>query len=259
MPYDTLSLDQSGHVATVTMTRTERRNPFDRAAAEEIARALDEAVARPETRVVVLTGSGDFFSAGADVRVFRDASGAELARLLEPVVDLAKKFFRLRVPTIARVNGMALGGGAGLVSLCDFAIAVDDTVIGYPEIHLGIFPATVGVLLARSVPRRVAVDLLFTGRRISTVEAARLNVINEAVARDRLDARVAELAAELAAKSPRALATLKSAFYAQADRDYESALDLVIEQFVELASGPDAKEGLSAFLEKRRPRWTSEP
>jgi methylglutaconyl-CoA hydratase len=207
--------------------------------------------------VLVLTGAGDVFSAGGDLKAFKESKPLEHLDKVAPVLELVKKFFSVRFPTIARVQGHALGGGAGLVSLCDFAIASENAELGYPEINMGIIPAAVAVVLARTVPRRVAVDLLFRARRIDASEAARLQVINEAVAPNKLDETVNALAMELAGKSGPALRALKSLYYAQQDESLERAIEHGLDKFAALTSGEDVQEGLASFFEKRKPDWPS--
>jgi len=257
VPYQTLLLKKSGPVATLTMNRPEKRNPLDQLSATEMIQALDEVQNDPTLRVLVLTGAGEVFSAGGDLKAFQESKPLDHLDKVAPVLDLVKKFFSIRYPTIARVQGHALGGGAGLVSLCDFAIAADDIELGYPEINLGIIPAAVAVVLARTVPRRTAVDLLFRGRRIGAAEAARLLVINESVPRKDLDAKVDALAKELSGKSGPALRALKSLYYGQQDESLERAIEHGLDKFAALAGGEDVQEGLAAFFEKRKPDWPS--
>ena len=253
--YETLRVEPDGPVGRIVLDRPEKRNPLGRKTAEELIHAARHLDGLEEIRVLVLTGSGPAFSAGGDIQAFAESSPLEHREGVRPVAELVRTMFGLSIPTIARVQGHALGGGAGLVSMCEFAIAADDVQLGYPELSIGLFPAAVGVLLARMVPRRTAIDLLFRGRRISAAEALDLGLVNEVVPREQLDDRVDALAAELASKSPVALAHLKAAFHAQGDLPLDRAIDLALEKFVTLTTSEDAREGLAAFLEKRAPTW----
>ncbi len=257
MPYETLLYEKKGPAVWVTMNRPEKRNPLDFLSATELCRSLDEAQADSSVRVYVLTGAGPVFSAGGDLKAFAESKPLEHLDKVAPVLELVKKFFSSRFPTIARVQGHAMGGGAGLVSLCDFAVAADDIDFAYPEINLGIIPAAVAVVLARSVPRRIAIDLLFRGRKISGKEAAAWMIVNEAVPKEKLDECVNALAEELAGKSGPGLRALKSLFYSQQDESLEKAIEHGLDKFVGLTAGEDAKEGLAAFIEKRKPDWPS--
>lgn len=255
MAYDTLRLSRRGGVATVTLARPDKRNPLDGPGARELLEAVAFVQSASWARVLVLTGEGPAFCAGGDLKAFVRARPLDHLDGVAPIVELAKRMFSLKVPTLARVNGLALGGGAGLVTLCDFAIAAEDAELGYPEINLGLIPATVAVLLARTVGRRAAFDLLFTGRRVKGQEAVAMGLINQAVPRAALDPAVSARAKELSGKSPMALRQLKALFYGQMDQPLERALEGALDKFVGLTSGEDAKEGLDAFFAKRRPRW----
>lgn len=255
MGYQTILLDRDGAVATLTMNRPDSRNPLDQAGAAEMVAALAEVQADQAIRVLIITGAGKIFCTGGDIKAYARTKPLEHLDGVDPIIELIKKCFALRMPIIAKVQGSALGGGAGVVSMCDFAIAADDVAIGYPEIKLGLMPATVAVLLARQVPRRTAVDLLFTGRKLDAEEAVAIGLFNEAVPRAKLDRRVDELAQTLAGQSPLALRQLKAAFYGQADQPLERALEMAVDKFIGLTSSEDAMEGLSAFMEKRPPNW----
>ena len=258
MSYQTLTLAREGAVATVMLNRPEQRNPIDSAGCRELVSALDACDQDTSTRVIVVAAAGKHFSAGGDLKAFRDVEPMAALDHVTPVIDVATTMFRLRKPTIARVHGLALGGGAGLISMCDFAIAARSVQIGYPEINIGLIPATVGVLLARMVPRRVAADLLFTGRWIGAEQAAALHIINEVVPDAGLDDRVAELAHDLAQKSPLAMRQLKAAFYSEADLPLQHALESAVDKFATLLSAEDGKEGIRAFFDKRAAKWANQ-
>lgn len=255
MTYATLNIDRDTHVATITLNRPDKRNPLDALGARELTRALWELHGDADVRVVVLAAAGPVFCAGGDLATFESARALEMPEHVRPIMELAETFFKVRLPTVAQVHGHALGGGAGLVSMCDFAFMAEGAEIGYPEINLGIIPATVSVLLARMVPRRVAAELVFTGRRIDAQEAARLGLVNAALPVQDLEGHVTKIAYELAQKSPLALRQLKAAFYGQADLPLSRALELAVEKFASLMSSDDAREGLRAFAEKRKAQW----
>lgn len=256
MAFETLLYERRGPVATITLNRPDKRNYLDARMGGEFIQAARQAGADPESRVLVVTGAGDVFCAGGDIKAFAAARPMEQRDGVGYVREMIMTLLSLRLPTIARVQGPALGGGAGLVSMCDFAIASEDALMGYPEMNLGLIPAMVAVLLQRTIGRRAAADLLFTGRIVKGREAAALGLVNDAVPRAGLDDRVATLAATLAEKSPVAVRQLKALFYLQGDLSLERALDAGIDKFVGLSASEDMKEGIAAFLENRKPNFT---
>jgi len=243
--------------ATITLNDPERRNPLSNAVMGELAEAMRRACQDPEARVIVLTGAGDrAFSAGGDLASgFVDAPLAGHAGR-GALVDLVRAMRRCAKPIVARVNGHALGGGFGLVAASDIAVAVDDAALGTPEIDVGLWPMMITAVLQPLVPRRALLEMMLLGRRFDAVEAERLGIVNQVVARHDLDRTVDATVAALLAKSPAAIALGKSAFYAVADMDVDTALDHLHTGLTAIAMTEDAAEGVSAFVEKRHPDWT---
>jgi enoyl-CoA hydratase/carnithine racemase len=244
-------------VARLTIDRPAKRN----ALSWEVVRALREAVAGagadPEVRVVVLTGAGDrAFCSGVDLSGMAAGAGAlelheargELARLFEDLWALGK-------PTIARVRGFALAGGFGLALACDLVVAADDAVFGAPEVDVGLWPHMITVPLTRSMPPKVALELMLTGRRVPAAEAAALGFVSRVVPVGSLDEAVDELAATLASKSPAVLSLGLASFHAVWDMAAGDALRLLHPMLTVSAATEDAAEGLAAFAERRPPRW----
>src|SRR5580765_1877692 len=204
MPYEAVLYDVTKGVATITINRPDRRNALSWQVMTELRDAFEVAKQDDDVRVVVLTGAGDkAFCAGADLTgmaadagwaALHDARG-ELARLFRAMWELGK-------PIIARVRGYALAGGFGLCLACDFVIAADDAQFGTPEINVGLWPFMITVPLMRSMPPKVALELMMTGRRVDATEAQRIGFVTRVVPVAELDASVAELAATLASKSP---------------------------------------------------------
>jgi methylglutaconyl-CoA hydratase len=211
-------------------------------------------------RVVVLTGAGRSFSAGADLNwMGRTASYSEaenladaraLARLMQTLNELPK-------PTVARVNGAALGGGTGLVACCDIAIASERAVFGTTEVRLGLIPAVIGPYVLAAVGARHARRLMLTGERISAAEALRLGLVHEVVAPEALDAAVERVAAELLKGGPAALAAAKRLIGDLAGRPLvPDLIDDTARRIAALRAAPEAREGIGAFLAKRAPGWS---
>ena len=258
MPYfEALLYAVTDGVATVTINRPERRNALSWAVMTELRQALATVKADPEVSVVVLTGAGDTaFCAGADLSGM--AAGAGWAELHDARGELARLFrdmWELGKPIIARVRGYALAGGFGLALACDLVVASDDSQFGTPEIDVGLWPYMITVPLMRSMPPKVALELMMTGRRVAADEAARIGFVNRVVAPDELDAVVGELAATLASKSPAIMKLGRDSFYAAWDLAAEEALRLLHPMLTVTTNTEDAAEGLAAFAEKRRPAW----
>lgn len=254
----TIRLDVAGPVATITMNKPERKNPLGPEMVNELAIALDDARDDAAVRAIVITGAGAAFSAGGDLK--QTSGGADGAG--EPLphrgdyVDLLMRFTALGKPTIARIPGVAMGGGLGIVASCDFAIACESAVLGTPEIQRGLFPMMIMAVLRRVVSRRRLMEMMLLGEKLSARDAERIELVSKVVPDAELDAAVATLAGKLAAQSPTAMRMGLAAFHAQADRDLAASLPMLRDQLVAILGTEDAREGLMAFLEKRAPTWT---
>ena len=246
------------HVATITINREERRNALSWDVIAHLRDRLADAKADAAVRVVVLTGAGDrAFCAGADLTTM--AAGASFLDLHEGrggLADLFLDMYALGKPTIARVRGFALAGGFGLALACDFVIAADDAQFGLPEIDVGLWPYMITVPLMRSMPPKKALELMLTGRRLGVDEAERIGFLNRVVAADDLDAAVAELATSLASKSPAIVKLGRDSFYEVWDRSAADALAYLHPMLTLTTLTEDSQEGITAFSEKRAPRWT---
>jgi methylglutaconyl-CoA hydratase len=249
-------LTRDGPVATITLNRPEMRNAIGPAVIAQVTQ-LFQVLAIDETRIVVITGAGTAFSAGADVdwmRASRDltpeqnVADAAAARTMFEAVDACPK------PVVARVNGHALGGGLGLVACADIAIAVEGATFGFSEVRLGLIPAMISPYVLRSIGPGQARALFTTGRRFGAAEAHRLGLVHAVASPDDLDAAVTDACADLLRAGPHAVAAAKRLI-----RDATAALALpdLAERLADLRARPEAQEGLSAFLEKRDPYWTS--
>jgi enoyl-CoA hydratase/carnithine racemase len=258
MEFESLLYDIDDWVATITINRPERRNALSWTVMTELRRAFAEAKADPDVRVVVLTGAGDkAFSAGADLSGMAAGAGfvdlhdarGELARLFREVWELGK-------PTVARVRGYSLAGGFGVALMCDVVIAADDAQFGTPEIDVGLWPMMITAPMLRSMPPKVALELMMTGRRVSAHEALEIGFVNRVVTVEELDAAVAEITSVLASKSPAVMKLGRDAFYAVLDQDAEHALRLLQAGLTLITQTDDAAEGILAFQEKRVPKWS---
>jgi enoyl-CoA hydratase len=246
-------------IRTVTIDREARRNALDRATLDELEAALADVARAPDVRVVVLRGAGTgAFSAGADLKeLLAHATLEERRRHFDGVARVIRAMHELAVPVVARVQGFALAGGCGLAVAADFTIAAESAVFGLPEIGIGLLPLVVSAPILRATgSRKVVLDLMLTGRRVAADEALRLGLATRVVPDARLDDEVDALAAQLASLSSAALRLGKEAVYAMSEMEYGAALRYLREMIVLTASTEDAREGITAFFEKRDPKWT---
>ncbi len=246
----------TGHVATVTLNRPEQRNPLSATMLRDLATALRWCRDEPEVRVVVLTGAGRVFCAGADLSSFDGhESGLEKYRSRDLFVELFLLMAELGKPIVGRINGHALAGGFGLACSCDVLVAVDTATFGTTEINVGIWPMMIQAILARSVPRHVLLEMELLGERWTATQLQVLGVLNRVVSAEHLDATVDELAQQLASKSPVAMKLGRDSFYRQQDMDFRAAMHYLHGQFLLVSDTEDSREGIKAFFEKRRPEF----
>lgn len=259
MSYSTLTFQTEGDIATITLTRPEKRNAISAQMIFDLLGALDQAESSP-TRVVILTGSGKAFCAGMDLEELQAlASVHSLAKHLEDARRIAKMFYRLYSfpkPVVAAVNGAAIAGGCGLATLADITIAVPEATFGYTEVRIGFVPALVAVFLRRQIGEKQARELLLTGKIIDAAAAMRMGLVNEIAQAESLMDRAREVALSIVACSPSSVAQTKKMFHLHDERALRAELELAIEANAEIRSTEDFREGIAAFLEKRPPRWT---
>ena len=247
--------------ARITLNRPEIHNAFDDRLIAELTAALAALAGDDAVRVVVLTGSGKSFSAGADLNWMRRTSTYGEAENLADARALAKLMATLNElpkPTLARVNGAALGGGTGLVACCDIVVASAQATFGTTEVRHGLIPAVIGPYVVAAIGVRQARRLMLTGERISAAEAARIGLVHEVVARDELDAAITRILDHLLKGGPRALAAAKRLVHDLAGRPIDADLiDDTARRIAALRATAEACEGLAAFLDKRQADWLS--
>jgi enoyl-CoA hydratase/carnithine racemase len=244
-------VEDDGIVTRITMHRPERRN----ALSVELMEALTDALRAASGRVVVIAGAGPAFSAGHDLGEVLEADRAEAERVFDVCTRLMTTVQSIDQPVIARVHGVATAAGCQLVASCDLAIAESGARFATPGVRIGLFCSTPMVPLARSVGPKRALQMLFTGDMVDAGTALGWGLVNDVVPANELDAAVAALAARIAEASPAVLALGKRAFYEQQGLASAAAYELACRTMVDNAGLPDAKEGISAFLEKRTPTW----
>lgn len=257
MTYETISLRPEVPVTTLVLDQPERRNVLSLACMRELLDAFD-AVAASGARVLVIEGNGPVFSAGHDLAEMTERRDpAFYEELFTTCVRLMTRVHELPQPVVAKVHGVATAAGCQLVAACDLAIAADTARFATPGVNIGLFCSTPMVPVARSVGRKRALEMLFTGEMIDAQTALEWGLVNRVVPADALDGAVDELAARLVRSSASVLALGKRAFYSQDGLREDAAYDLTCNVMVENAGADDAHEGMRAFLEKRTPRWSS--
>jgi enoyl-CoA hydratase/carnithine racemase len=254
--YATIAWAQEDAILRLTLDRPDKRNPISPQTCGDLVHALGRARADPVVRVVVLTGAGAVFSAGGDLSQMAGGAGApEGAAPPASLVELFTAMHELGRPIIAMVNGHALAGGLGLVVASDLAVASDQATFGTTEIRVGLWPMMVSAELARAVGRKQALDLMLTGRRVGAAEALAMGLVNRVVPAASLEAETFALARELAELSPATISLGLRAFYRTQDMELGEALRYLEGQLGAVLALEDAREGLTAFLQKRKPVW----
>jgi enoyl-CoA hydratase/carnithine racemase len=254
--YAKITTSTSGGVLTITLNVPERRNAIGPQMTNELLWALADAREATDVRAVVITGAGKAFCAGGDFQQMTSGADAEALPHKGDYADLLLALRQSDKPVIAKVNGHAMGGGLGIVASATFAIASSDAQLGTPEIQVGLFPMMIMAVLGRLIPRRRLVQMMLLGEKLHADEAARIGLVNESVAHADLDARVHVLVTALLDKSSSTMRLGLRAFAEQDDMDLEAALPMLREKLAECLATDDAREGLTAFLEKRAPKWS---
>lgn len=259
MPYNTLTLAHEDRVALITLNRPEKRNAVSFGLLSDLMAALDE-VERSHAQVLIITGAGKAFCAGLDLEELKGLLGKTHEENLKDSAFMANMFRRLYefpLPTIAAVNGAAIAGGTGIATMCDFTLAVPEAKFGYTEVKIGFIPALVSSILVWQVGHKIARDLLMTGRLFDAAEAHRYGLVNEVVEPERLMPRARQLAAELLELSPSSVRLTKKLINGFLARSLDEQIAQAIEDNARIRTTEDFREGVTAFLEKRKPRWNS--
>ncbi|WP_142810299.1 enoyl-CoA hydratase/isomerase family protein [Tepidiphilus olei] len=261
--YETLVIETRGPVATVWLNRPEVHNAFNAKVIEELTAAFARLDADAQVRVVVLAGRGKSFSAGGDLNWMKAAGAASFEENLEDARRLARMLWQiahLSKPTIARVHGAALGGGMGLASACDICIASQRAVFATSEVRLGLIPSAISPYVIRAIGVRQATRYFQSAERIDAARAFALGLAHEVVEEEALDAKIEEVVQALLAGGPKAQAAAKALIDAVADRPLsEAVLEDTAQRIARLRATDEAREGLSAFLEKRPAAWVPRP
>lgn len=255
-----VDVTQSG-IARLTLNRPTARNALSLALMGELHDQLEAAAKTTRIRVIVLGASGSVFSSGHDLkemtahRADEDGGRAFFRRTMDACASLMLAIVKCPKPVIAAVQGRATAAGCQLVASCDLAIAAETADFATPGVDIGLFCSTPMVAVSRSIGRKRAMEMLFTGEPVSAAEAVRIGLINRAVPPEALAAEVTKLASAISSKSKRTLAIGKEAFYRQIEMPLAEAYAYAAQVMVENMLTADAEEGIAAFIEKRRPQW----
>jgi methylglutaconyl-CoA hydratase len=257
MNYKTIQLAYDSGVATITLNRPDKRNAISFELIDDLLRALKE-VETSDAIVLIVTGAGKAFSSGMDLDNLKALIGRSPEQNVQDsktMVRMFRSLYEFPKVTIAAVNGPAIAGGTGLALLCDFTLAVPEAKFGYTEVRIGFVPAIVSTFLLRQAGEKHARDLLLTGRIIGAEEAMRMGLINEIVAPETLIARARELAALLMENSPASLRATKKLLNDHARAELDTQIEAALRENAAIRATADFREGVTSFLEKRKPVW----
>ncbi len=258
MNYKTIQLAYDSGVATITLNRPDKRNAISFELIDDLVHALKE-VEKSDAIVLIVTGAGKAFSAGMDLdnlKVLIGRSPEQNLQDSQTMVRMFRSLYEFPKVTIAAVNGPAIAGGTGLALLCDFTLAAPEAKFGYTEVRIGFVPAIVSTFLLRQTGEKHARDLLLTGRIIGAEEAVRMGLVNEIVPAENLMARARELAALLMENSPASLRATKKLLNDHARAELDTQIEAAVRENAAVRTTADFREGITSFLEKRKPVWT---
>jgi len=258
MQLRTVQVSEADGIFSVMLNRPEKRNAISQELIDDLLRALD-AADRSSSQILMVTGAGKAFCAGLDLENLRAITRSSTEENLKDSEKMARFFralYNFRKPSIAAVNGAAIAGGCAIATLCDFTLASTEAKFGYTEVRIGFVPAIVSTFLVRQVGEKRARDLLISGRIIGAEEAWRMGLVNEVVEPRKLAGRARELALSLMENSPTSMMGTKKLLSESANRELDTQLQAAIEQNAQVRTTEDFREGVTAFLEKRKPRWS---
>jgi methylglutaconyl-CoA hydratase len=256
--YKTVLYSEAQGVATITLNRPDRRNAISYELIDDLIAALKQGESSA-AQIAILTGAGKAFCSGMDLDNLKQLTGRTHEQNLkesEIMASLFRMLYDFPKPTIAAVNGPAIAGGTGLATLCDFTLASPEAKFGYTEVRIGFVPAIVSSFLIAYVGEKRARELLLTGRVFGAEEAHKLGLVNEVVAPEQLMPRALELAAQLMENSPASLQATKKLLSGYTREQLDRQIGQAVQANGAIRQTADFKEGITSFLEKRKPKWT---
>lgn len=259
--YKTILFELKDEIVRISLSRPEVHNAFNAAMISELDDAFERAKADKSIRVAVLTGIGKSFCAGADIHWMKEIIHYSFEQNLEESLHLAEllhKIYTLPKPTLAMVNGTAIGGGTGFISACDVAIASSDAKFGLSEVKIGLVPAAISPYVIRKIGEAKAREYFLTGKRISAQQACEIGLLNEVVLPGELEGKVEEILSLLLTSGPEALASCKELIEKVPKMSFEEAKEFTARMIAHLRVSKEGQEGMMAFLEKKKPSWTKD-
>ena len=256
--FETLVVSFDGPVAKITLNRPEVHNAFNSQMFADLDRAYDAIAENEDTRVAILTGEGRSFCAGADLNWMKKVKDMTFEESVEDSLvlsELLHKMYSFRKPTIARVNGAAIGGGTGFVCVCDIGVASARAKFSFSEVKLGLVPACISPYAVRRIGESRARRFFLSGERLNAEQARDAGLVNFVVQHDELDTFIDGLVEQLVTSGPYALSACKRLIEGVSSMSLEEAKRFTAEVLADLRRGPEGQEGMAAFLEKRKPRW----
>lgn len=244
-----------------TINRESKRNSISKDMSALFFKYLDQAENDIGVRAISITGAGTkAFCAGADLgsNITKDDDKKDTSDFFQEYANLLKRIAGFPKPTLAKVNGFCLAGGTGFMLACDIVIAADTAKFGTPEVNVGLFPMMIGALIFRNVLKKKAMEMILLGEQITAQQACEMGMLTHVVPADKLDEQVAKVLKTLSYKSPIGMKLGKQAFYATADMPFEEAVDYLALQLKKVVGTNDAREGIAAFIEKRKPDFMGE-
>ncbi|MDZ4723984.1 MAG: enoyl-CoA hydratase-related protein [candidate division Zixibacteria bacterium] len=257
----TINYEKNNAVGRITFNGPEIHNAFNATVISELSALLSEIEIDPSIRVVVLTGAGKSFCAGADLNWMRSVVSQSFEENLaesNKLADLFYQFYTFRCPIIARVNGAAIGGGTGFVAVCDIAIASESSVFSFSEVKIGVVPACIGPYVIKKMGEGKARELFITGERMNAVRAREVGLVNSVVADGDLDNEVDKLIASILSSGPSAVSMAKKLISEVSAMPPEEFKPYTAEIIARLRISAEGQEGMDAFLNKRKPKWSAE-
>ncbi|RLF28743.1 MAG: enoyl-CoA hydratase [Thermoplasmata archaeon] len=258
MKYDTLQVTQTADTVTITLDRPEVHNAMNERLMKELILCFKKLNADRNIRVIVLTGNGRSFCAGADLNWMKSMAGfsrEENIRDSRMLLDLYETIYSSPKPVIGRINGHAFGGGLGLVAVCDINIAIPDLKFAFSEVKLGIIPAVISTYVVRRIGTANMRRLFITGERFNSSYAKEIGLIDHVIPEDQLDSKVNEYIDLIRSSGPKAIQEIKKLVDMYLRMDAERYKDFTVEKIAELRVSNEGQEGINAFLDKRKPRW----
>jgi methylglutaconyl-CoA hydratase len=258
MKFSTIKLEIIPKIAQITLARPSKRNAFNEIMIKELRTSLKQLSSDEKIRLLVLTGQGQVFCAGADLDWMRKKGNLTYEENFKDAMELGLLLYDLYSfpkPTLAKVNGHAIGGGVGLVAACDIAIATEEANFSLSEVKIGLVPACISPYLLKKMGERPLRELFLTGERIPAQKALQLGLLNYVVKKEELNSKIEQIIKMLLTSGPHALSMAKELLTKLAYLDLKQATKFTAQMIAQLREGKEAKEGIQAFFEKRKPNW----